>query len=79
MGIQKIVAHPNFWGYNKYMKITFDPAKRRQTFDTRDLAFEDAALVFEGQTLDMVDDRFDYGEERIITRAVNFRSTVLTL
>jgi uncharacterized DUF497 family protein len=49
------------------MKITFDPAKRSQTFDTRGLAFEDAALVFEGQTLDMIDDRSDYGEERIIT------------
>jgi uncharacterized DUF497 family protein len=50
-----------------FMKITFDPAKRSQTFDTRGLAFEDAALVFEGQTLDMIDDRSDYGEERIIT------------
>ena len=50
-----------------YMKITFDPAKRQQTFQERGLAFEDAAAVFEGQTLDMVDDRFDYPEERIIT------------
>ncbi|KLU21076.1 hypothetical protein EOS_38070 [Caballeronia mineralivorans PML1(12)] len=49
------------------MKITFDPAKRSRTFDERGLAFEDAALVFEGRTLDMVDDRFDYPEERIIT------------
>ena len=49
------------------MRITFDPAKRNHAFDTRGLAFEDAALVFEGQTLDMVDDRFDYGEERVIT------------
>ena len=51
----------------KLIKITFDPAKRGQTFDERGLAFEDAALVFEGRTLDRVDDRFDYHEERIIT------------
>ena len=49
------------------MKITFDPAKRNQMFEERGLAFEDAAMVFEGRTLDLVDDRFDYAEERIIT------------
>jgi uncharacterized DUF497 family protein len=49
------------------IKVTFDPAKRNATFEDRGLAFEDAATVFEGPTLDMVDDRFDYGEERIIT------------
>lgn len=49
------------------MVITFDPAKRHATFNDRGLAFEDAAIIFEGQTLDMIDDRFDYAEERIIT------------
>jgi uncharacterized DUF497 family protein len=49
------------------MEITFDPAKRDLTFDERGLAFEDAAIIFEGRTLDMVDDRFDYLEERVIT------------
>jgi uncharacterized DUF497 family protein len=49
------------------MELTFDPVKRNFTFDERGLAFEDAALVFEGQTLDMADDRFDYKEARIIT------------
>jgi len=29
--------------------------------------FDDAAAVFQGDTLDMVDDRADYGEERVIT------------
>lgn len=48
-------------------RITFDPAKRDTTLDDRGLAFEDAATVFEGQTLDMIDDRFDYREKRIIT------------
>lgn len=49
------------------MRITFDRAKRDGTFDDRGLAFEDAAIVFEGDTLDMIDDRFDYGEQRFVT------------
>ena len=49
------------------MEITFDAAWRNVTFEEHRLAFEDAARVFEGRTLDMVDDCFDYPEERIIT------------
>ena len=49
------------------MEITFDPAKRDENFRTRGLAFEDAVTIFEGRTLDMVDSRTDYQEERIIT------------
>lgn len=48
-------------------RITFDRAKRDRTFRERRLRFEDAALVFEGYTLDDIDDRFDYDEERWIT------------
>jgi uncharacterized DUF497 family protein len=47
------------------MEITFDQTKRDATLEERGL--EDAAVVFDGCTLDMVDARFDYGEERIIT------------
>ena len=49
------------------MRVTFDRAKRDATFGQRGLAFEDAAIVFDGSTLDMVGDRFDYGEERVIS------------
>jgi uncharacterized DUF497 family protein len=35
------------------MRITFDPVKRKKTLATRGLAFEDAALVFEGVTLEV--------------------------
>ena len=58
---------PCFWGYNNFDEITFDPVKRDTTFLERGLDFGDAATVFQGNTLDRVDDRFDYGEERIIT------------
>jgi uncharacterized DUF497 family protein len=34
------------------------------------LDFADAAVVFAGPTFDTVDDRFDYGEDRILTVGV---------
>jgi hypothetical protein len=47
------------------MRISFDPVRRNLAFAASGLAFEDAAIVFEGRTLDMVEDGFDYPEERI--------------
>jgi len=48
------------------MRISFDPAKRHKTFEDRGLAFEDAALVFAGVTLELEDTREDYGETRVM-------------
>jgi uncharacterized DUF497 family protein len=48
------------------MRITFDPAKREKTLADRGLDFADAALVFEGVTLEIEDIRKNYGETRII-------------
>jgi uncharacterized protein len=47
--------------------ITYDPAKRAKTLQERGLDFDDAAAVFAGATLDLVDDRRNYGEIRIRT------------
>ena len=50
------------------MKITSDPAKRDWTLADRGLDFAiDAAKVFGGATVTMIDDRFDYGEVRQIS------------
>ncbi len=49
------------------MRITFDPRKRDQTLADRGVDFADAAEVFEGVSLNYVDDRRDYGEQRIVT------------
>ena len=49
------------------MRITFDPIKRDKALLERGLDFATAAEVFAGRIYDRVDDRFDYGEERIIT------------
>ena len=44
------------------MRVTFDPVKRAKTFAERGLDFADAAIVFEGTTVEFEDMRKDYGE-----------------
>ena len=48
------------------MRITFDSAKRDKTLAERGLDFLDAAIVFEGATVEIEDTRQNYGETRII-------------
>jgi uncharacterized protein len=47
------------------MRYTWSESKNRQNVRVHGVAFEDAARVFEGPALERVDDRYDYGEERI--------------
>ena len=47
------------------MRYTWSESKNRQNLRLHGVGFEDAVKVFEGATLERVDDRFDYGEERI--------------
>jgi uncharacterized DUF497 family protein len=49
------------------MAITYDPAKREWTLQERSLDFEDAANVFAGRIIERTDDRYDYGEIRVVT------------
>jgi uncharacterized DUF497 family protein len=48
------------------MRVTFDPAKRAKTLAERGVDFEDAAIVFQGTTVEIEDTRRNYGETRII-------------
>jgi uncharacterized DUF497 family protein len=48
------------------MRITYDPRKRRRTYEERGLDFDDAAVVFAGATFEFADARREYGEERRI-------------
>jgi uncharacterized protein len=47
------------------MRYTWDRAKNRRNIRLHGIAFEDAMRIFEGPTLEKLDDRFDYGEGRI--------------
>ena len=48
------------------MRISFDPAKRLRALADRGLDFEDAAIVFDGTTIEVEDTRKNYGERRMI-------------
>jgi uncharacterized DUF497 family protein len=47
------------------MRYTWDERKNRRNIAERGIAFEDATRIFEGPTVERVDDRFDYGEIRV--------------
>jgi uncharacterized DUF497 family protein len=47
------------------MRYTWDDDKNRANLDRHGIAFEDAQRIFEGPTVEKVDDRFDYGEIRV--------------
>ena len=56
--------------YNKVldgMKYEWDEAKNRKNLAKHGLSFEDAEQVFAGPCVTFEDDRFAYGEERLIT------------
>lgn len=52
--------------YNNLVHITYDSAKRLKTLAERGLDFEDAVEVFAGRTLEVEDERRNYGEKRVI-------------
>ncbi len=47
------------------MRYTWAKEKYRQNLRRHGIAFEDAQRIFEGLTVERVDDRFDYGEVRV--------------
>jgi len=49
------------------VRITYDPAKRARTLSERGIDFEDAPLLFADETIDGLDTRHEYGEERVVT------------
>jgi uncharacterized protein len=49
------------------VEIEYDDAKRRLTLANRGLDFDDAALLFAGTSVTLLDDRRDYGEPRWLT------------
>ena len=47
------------------MRFTWTPEKNRINVRRHGIAFQDAARIFDGPTVERVDDRFNYGEPRI--------------
>jgi hypothetical protein len=47
------------------MRYSWDEEKNRRNIRLHGVAFEDAARIFEGPTVERVDERFNYGERRV--------------
>jgi uncharacterized DUF497 family protein len=47
------------------VSYTWDPKKNRRNIARHGIAFEDAVRIFDGPTLERVDDRFENGEVRV--------------
>jgi uncharacterized DUF497 family protein len=47
------------------MSYTWDPKKNRRNLTLHGVAFEDAVRIFDGPTLEKVDDRYEYTEVRV--------------
>ena len=61
------------------MKYVWDRRKSRGNLVRHGIAFDDAIRIFDGPTLEKVDDRFDYGEVRVYAVGVvnGFEITVI--
>jgi len=47
------------------MRYNWDERKNRSNIRRHGIAFEDAKRIFDGPTVEKVDDRFGYGEVRV--------------
>ena len=60
------------------MRFEWDEAKRKENLLKHGVDFADVPPLFDGLTVTMFDDRFDYGEDRYITVGV-IQGIVLTV
>ena len=61
------------------MEFEWDDDKNQQNIAKHGVSFADASRIFGGFTLDAKDDRFDYGEERIISIGLLDGVVILTV
>jgi uncharacterized DUF497 family protein len=47
------------------MQYSWDEKKNRRNLELHGIAFENAARIFEGPTVERVDDRFAYDKQRV--------------
>ena len=59
------------------MEYEWDKAKNQKNLTKHGLKFEDAEQVFSGPCVTFEDDRFDYGEQRLVTLGLLARRLVV--
>jgi uncharacterized DUF497 family protein len=60
------------------MRFEWDPEKRRTNIHKHGIDFKHAAEIFSSDIITIVDDRFDYGEQRFISLGL-FRGLVIVV
>ena len=60
------------------MRFEWDERKRRSNLEKHGVDFSDLASLFAGETVTVLDERFDYGEHRFITLGL-LKGIVLTV
>ena len=60
------------------MRFEWDEAKRRSNIKRHGIDFADLAEVFRAEVVTLVDDRFDYDEDRLLTLAL-LKGRVITI
>ena len=60
------------------MRFEWDERKRRSNLEKHGIDFSDLESLFAGETVTVLDDRFDYGEHRFITLGL-VKGIVLTV
>ena len=58
------------------MRFEWDEDKRQTNLKKHGFDFDGIEAVFEGDTLIVLDDRFDYGETRFVTFGIFYRRVV---
>lgn len=53
--------------YIAVMDFEWDDTKRKSNIKKHGIDFIDGSMIFDGYTLTIEDDRYDYGEDRFIT------------
>jgi uncharacterized DUF497 family protein len=52
------------------MNLEWDDRKRESNIESHGIDFVNARMIFDGYTLTIEDDRYDYGEERLVTLGI---------
>jgi uncharacterized DUF497 family protein len=60
------------------MRFEWNEVKRRSNLRRHGIDFEDVEEVFEGLTISVLDDRYDYGEKRFLTLGL-LKTTVIAI
>jgi len=60
----RLLANVNTLCKYQTARCTWDPVKNRSNVRRHGIAFQDAARIFDGPTVEREDDRYDYGEIR---------------